>query len=140
MRRSLLALVIVLAAAWLAPAGAHAAGELFVGSQKTPGSGQPGITGLVQLADAGTETLRNGAGGSAIAGTGTGPIVYNSGGNGAIKKLSGNSYVTLASNVGGGIRSMTMTGHGLVVANTNKLQYLSNGALADVPGGTLTTD
>jgi hypothetical protein len=136
----MLALVAALVAAWLVPAAAQAAGELFVSSQKTPGSGQPGITGLVQLADAGTETLRNAAGGSAIAGTGAGPIVYNSGGNGSISQLSGNSYVTLATNVGGGIRSMTMTGHGLVVANANKLQYLSNGTLVDVPGGTLTTD
>jgi hypothetical protein len=121
----------------LAPATAQASGELFVSSQKTPGAGQPGITGLIQLADGGGQTLRNGAGGSAIAGTGGGPIVYNSGGSGAIKQLSGNSYVTLASGVGGGIRSMTLTGRGLVVANVNKLQYLSNGTLVDVPHGTI---
>ena len=135
MSRLALALLSALVFVCLAPAGASA--QLFVSSQKTPGAGQPGITGLVQLSDGGGQTLRNGAGGSAIAGTGAGPFVYNSGGGGSIKRLSGNSYVTVAAGVGGGIRSMTLTGRGLVVANVNKLQYLSNGSLVDVPHGTI---
>src|SRR4051812_6880175 len=136
MRRLAPVLTLALAAALLAPVAAQAAGELFVSSQRT--SATVGITGLVQLADGGGETPRNGGGGSAIAGTGGGPIVYNSGGSGSIRQLSGNDYRTLASGVGGGIRSMTVTGRGLVVANVDKLQYLNGSTLIDVPHGTIT--
>lgn len=137
MSRLALALLSVCAIAVVAPAGASA--QLYVSSQKNPGTGGAGITGMVQLSDGGGELLRNGSGGSAIAGTGGGPIVYNSGGTGSIKQLSGNSYVTLATGVGGGIRSMSLTGRGLVVANVNKLQYLNrpSGTLTDVPHGTI---
>ena len=138
MIRLALALSSVFAFACVGPAGASAQ-ALYVSSQKDPAPGGDGITGLVQLADGGGETLRNGAGGSAIAGTGGGPLVYTSSGGGVIRRLSGNSYVNVATGVGTGIRSMTVTGRGLVVANGNKLQYVqSNGTLSDVPHGTLT--
>jgi hypothetical protein len=68
-----------------------------------------------------------------------GPVVYNSGGSGSISQFSGGTYRTLATNVPG-VVGMTQTGRGLVVAIGNKLQYVSGGALTDVPHGTLGAD
>ncbi len=134
MRRLALALFVALAAVAIVPAGASAQ-ALYVLSQKDTGGA--GLTGLVQLSDGGGELLRNGVGGAAIAGSGVGPYVYNSGGTGSIKQFSGGTYRTIRSGVGGGIRSMTVTGRGLVVANVNKLQFASSSGLSDVPHGTI---
>jgi hypothetical protein len=137
MTRLALALATALALAGVVPAGSWAAGELFVLSQRDNAQPATSITGLVQLADAGGEALKSGTGGAVITGTGAGPIVYNSGGSGSISTFSGGTYKPLLSGVGGGIRSMTVTGRGLVVANTNKLQYASSSGLSDVPYGTI---
>jgi hypothetical protein len=124
--------VILLALlALVLPAPAHAAG-LFVLSQGSADAADPGVTGLIQLSDGGGESVASGAGGAVITGTGGGPLVYNSGGLGSIQQFSGGAYHPIATGVGGGIRSMTVTGRGLVVANGSQLQYVSGGHLGAV--------
>ncbi len=135
MRRLVLALLSVLATAWLLPAGVQAA-NLYVLSGADSSNAANSVTGLVQLADGGGETRSATTSGNAITGTGGGPIVANSGGTGSVKQFSGGAYHTLATGVGT-ITSMTVTGRGLVVAKSNKLQYLIGGHLSDVPHGTI---
>lgn len=131
LKRVLLSALVV---AVVAPVGANAQSP-FVLSQRE--SASAGVTGLVQLADSGGETVRSGTGGAVITGTGAGPIVYNSGGLGTIQQFTGGGYRLIRGGVGGAIRSMTFTGRGLVVANANKLQFASSSGLSDVPHGTI---
>lgn len=134
LRHYVLALTIALMAAWLLPAGAQAGP--YVLSQADPGDPPTppgGVSGLSLLGSAGGETLKATTGGAAITGTGVGPIVYTTSGGGIIRQFSGGAYHNLATGVGTDIRSMTVTGHGLVVANGSKLQTLSGGHLNSTP-------
>ncbi|HYI38020.1 MAG TPA: hypothetical protein VEX39_15525 [Thermoleophilaceae bacterium] len=122
--------------ALLIPASAHAAG-LFVLSGSDAGDPTHSIPGLISLADGGGEFQNSASGGAVIAGSGVGPYVYNSGGTGSIRQFSGGTYRTITSSIPA-VKSMTVTGRGLVVAIGNKLQYVgATGARSDVPYGTL---
>jgi hypothetical protein len=137
MRRLALALLLGLVSLWIVPAGAQAAG-LFVLSGADSSDPSHSISGLISLSDGGGEFQNSASGGAVIAGSGVGPYVYNSGGSGSIRQFSGGTYRTITSSIPA-VKSMTVTGRGLVVAIGNKLQYVgANGARSDVPHGTLT--
>lgn len=126
----------VLLALLAVPVSAQAAG-LFVLSGSDVSDPSHSIGGLVSLSDGGGEFPNSASGGAVIAGSGVGPYVYNSGGSGSIRQFSGGTYRTIASSIPP-VKSMSVTGRGLVVAIGNKLQYVgAGGARSDVPYGTL---
>jgi hypothetical protein len=134
MRLRLAFLVVLLAL--VLPTSAHAA-ALFVLSGSDSANPTTSIPGLISLDDGGGEFQNSSSGGAVIAGTGVGPIVYNSGGTGSLRQFSGGTYHTITSSIPT-VTSMTQTGRGLVVAIGNKLQYVdSAGSRSDVPHGTL---
>jgi hypothetical protein len=135
----LLVLLIVLAL----PASAQAV-PIFALSQATPDAPSTGVTGLIQVADGGGESQLADTGGYKLAGTGVGPYVYTTAGNGTIKRFAG-GYSTVASGVGTGVKSMTVTGRGLLLANVDRLQLVAGSAAVPalpegnptLPGGRL---